>query len=134
MAIRRRLKMSVDEQAIREVVASWMAASQSGDLDTVLSLMSDDVVFMVPGREPFGKEAFAAQSRALAQGGAKMQGESEIVELQVQGDWAWLRNRLRISVTPPGQAPLRHAGYTLTILRKNAQGRWQLVRDANLLA
>jgi uncharacterized protein (TIGR02246 family) len=126
--------MSTDEQAIREVVATWMAASQSGDLDTVLSLMSDDVVFMVPGREPFGKEAFAAQSRALAQSGAKMQGESEIVELQVQGDWAWLRNRLRVSVIPPGQAALQHAGYTLTILRKNAQGRWQLVRDANLLA
>ncbi len=32
------------------------------DKYTVLSLMTDDVVFMVPGREPFGKEAFEATS------------------------------------------------------------------------
>jgi len=126
--------MSADEQAIREVVATWMAASRSGDLDAVLGLMSDDVVFMVPGREPFGKQAFAAQSRAMAQSGARIESEAEIVELQVQGDWAWLRNRLSVSVTLPGQEAMQRAGYTLTILRKSAQGRWQLVRDANLLA
>ena len=126
--------MSADEQAIREVVATWMAASRSGDLDAVLCLMSDDVVFMVPGREPFGKQAFAAQSRAMAQSGARIESEAEIVELQVQGDWAWLRNRLSVSVTLPGQEAMQRAGYTLTILRKSAQGRWQLVRDANLLA
>ena len=57
--------MSEDERAIRELVATWMAASRAGDLDTVLGLMTEDVVFMVPGREPFGKEAFAAQSRGM---------------------------------------------------------------------
>ncbi|HXF53352.1 MAG TPA: hypothetical protein VNK52_04440 [Hyphomicrobiaceae bacterium] len=30
--------------------------------------------------------------------------------------------------------PVRRAGYTLTILRKERDGRWRLVRDANLLA
>ena len=58
--------MTEDERAIRELVATWMAASRAGDLDTVLGLMTEDVVFMVPGREPFGKEAFAAQSRRMA--------------------------------------------------------------------
>jgi len=55
--------MTDDERAIRELVATWMTASQAGDIDTVLGLMTDDVVFMVPGREPFGKEAFAAASQ-----------------------------------------------------------------------
>ncbi len=41
-----------------------MEASKAGDLDTILSLMADDVIFMVPGREPFGKEAFAANRKA----------------------------------------------------------------------
>ena len=54
--------MSDDERAIRELVAAWMAATKAGDHDRVLSLMTDDVVFMVPGREPFGREAFAAAS------------------------------------------------------------------------
>jgi len=126
--------MSDDEQAIRALIAAWMDASKRGDLDTVLGLMSDDVVFMVPGREPFGKEAYAAQTRAMAQTAMQVEGESEIAELQVLGDWAWLRNRLRITVTPPGKDPVLRSGYTLTLLRKNAQGRWQLTRDANLLA
>ena len=51
-----------DEQAIRDLVARWLAASKAGDLDTVLSLMADDVLFMVAGQEPFGKAAFAAAS------------------------------------------------------------------------
>ena len=42
--------MTDDERAIRELIETWMAASKSGDVDTVLSLMADDVVFMVPGR------------------------------------------------------------------------------------
>lgn len=47
--------MTDDERAIRQVVDTWMAASQSGDLATILSLMTDDVIFMVPGEERFGR-------------------------------------------------------------------------------
>ena len=47
--------MTDDERAIRDLVATWMPASQAGDVSTVLGLMADDVVFMVPGREPFGR-------------------------------------------------------------------------------
>jgi uncharacterized protein (TIGR02246 family) len=57
--------MEDDERAIRVVVAKWMAATKAGDLATVLSLMTDDVVFMVPGQEPFGKEAFSALSLGM---------------------------------------------------------------------
>jgi ketosteroid isomerase-like protein len=34
-------------------------------VQTVLSLMADDVIFTVPGREPFGKDAFRAASETL---------------------------------------------------------------------
>lgn len=124
--------MSDDERAIRDLVATWMAASKAGDHDTVLGLMADDAVFMVPGREPFGKEAFAAASQGMQ--GMRIEGTSDIVELQVLGDWAYLRNRLNVTITPPGGAPTTRSGYTLTILRKEADGRWLLARDANLLA
>jgi uncharacterized protein (TIGR02246 family) len=123
--------MSDDERAIRDLIATWMSASQAGDTDTVLSLMTDDVVFMVPGREPFGKEAFASASQDMQ--GMRMVGTSEIRELQVIGDWAFLRGYLHIAVTTPAGNTNRRAGYTLTILRKEADGRWRLARDANLL-
>ena len=57
--------MTDDERAIRELVATWMRASERGDVNTVLSLMADDVIFMVPGREPFGKDVFRAASEAM---------------------------------------------------------------------
>jgi ketosteroid isomerase-like protein len=37
-------------------------------------------------------------------------------------------------MTPPEGEPVRRAGYTLTILRKEPSGKWVLARDANLLA
>jgi uncharacterized protein (TIGR02246 family) len=122
--------MSPDERAIRDLVATWMDASQAGDTQTVLSLMTDDVVFMVPGREPFGKEAFTAMSQGMK--GMRMEGTSDIREIEVLGDWAYLRNYIMVTLTPPEGEPVRRAGYTLTIFRKQ-NGKWLLARDANLL-
>jgi ketosteroid isomerase-like protein len=44
-----------------------------------------------------------------------------------------MRNYLTVTVTPPGAAPIRRAGWTLTILRKTDAGKWVLARDANLM-
>lgn len=123
--------MDKDEQAIRDLVDTWLAATKKGDLETVLSLMADDVVFMVPGHEPFGKEAFAARSRSMKD--VSVEGTSEIQEIEILGDWAWIRNRLKVTITPTDGKPAVHSGYTLTILRKNPDGKWILARDANLV-
>jgi uncharacterized protein (TIGR02246 family) len=123
--------MTDDERAIRELVDTWMAATRSGHLSTVLELMADDVVFMVPGREPFGKEEFRASSEAMR--GANVDGTAEIREIRVIGEWAWIRNHIDLTITPPEGEPQHRAGYTLTILRKGDDGRWRLFRDANLV-
>ena len=124
--------MSPDERAIRDLVDNWMTASRAGDTAAVLNLMADDVVFMVPGREPFGKQAFAANSRSMD--GVRLEGKADIRELKVLGDWAYLRNFIEITITPPGGQPVHRSGYTLTILRKELDGKWVLARDANLVA
>ena len=124
--------MRDDERAIRELVDTWLAASKAGDVAAVLSLMTDDAVFMVPGREPFGKEGFAAAAEAMDQ--VRLEGTSDIKEIQILGDWAYLRSHLKVAMTPPdGGAAVRRSGYTLTILRREPDGRWRLARDANLL-
>src|SRR5205814_5591759 len=73
-----------DERAIRDLVATWMAASRAGDTAKVLSLMADDVIFQVPGREPFGKAAFAAMSQKMSDSmkGVRTEGTSDIRELR----------------------------------------------------
>lgn len=123
--------MSDDERAIRDLVATWMAASQGGDVATVLRLVADDVVFMVPGQEPFGKEAFVAAAQSMKD--VRFEGNYDIREIKVLGDWAYLRNYITITVTPPSGEAVRRAGYTLSILRKQADGKWVLARDANLV-
>lgn len=120
-----------DERAIRELVHRWLEATKAGDYETVLTLMADDVVFMVPGREPFGKEAFARQSQQLKD--ARVEGNSDIKEIEVNGDLAWMRNQLEVKITPPNGQPMTRSGYTLTILRKQADGKWVIARDANLV-
>jgi len=78
--------MTDDERAIRELMATWFDATKKGDTATVLSLMADDVVFMVPGREPFGKEAFQHASNQMK--AVRIDGTSDIQELRMFGDWA----------------------------------------------
>ena len=126
--------MMSDEQQIREVVATWMSATKAGDLTTVLSLMTDDVVFLVAGQEPFGKEHFAAAMKPKSANTPmpKIDGHSEIQEVQVSGNIAYLWSRLSVEMTMPDGKVTHRAGHTLSVFRKTA-GRWQLARDANLL-
>lgn len=123
-----------DEQQIRELVATWMSAIKAGDTATVLSLMTDDVVFLVAGQQPFGKEHFAAAMKPAA--GAPMpqiDGRSELQEIHIAGDFAYMWSKLNVEVTMPDGRVNWRAGHTLSVLRKTG-GRWQLARDANLLS
>jgi uncharacterized protein (TIGR02246 family) len=125
-----------DEQEIRHLVATWMAATKAGDIETVLSLMAEDVVFLRPGHPPMiGKAAFAAAAGAQSdQGPPKFDGTSEIQEIKVLGEWAFMWAKLSVVVTPPGGAPLMtRAGHTLSIVKKH-NGKWVLARDANMLS
>ena len=127
--------MQSDEQQIRQLVSTWMAATKAGDAQTVLSLIADDAVFLVPGRPVMRKPEFEAAARAQADpGGVEFDGHSEIQEIQVAGDWAFMWTRLTVTAKPrQGGASTTRAGHTLTVLKKQ-HGRWVLARDANLLA
>jgi uncharacterized protein (TIGR02246 family) len=123
--------MTDDERAIRDLVTKWMKASETGDVDAVLSLMADDVIFMVPGREPFGKDVFRATLETMKS--VRLNGTSDIRELKVLGNWAYIRNYIEITIMPPDGAAMRRTGYTLSILRKQSDGKWVLWQDANLV-
>jgi uncharacterized protein (TIGR02246 family) len=111
-----------------------MTATKAGDVDKLLSLLADDAIFLVPGRPVMRKPEFAAAARAQASGAApQFDGQSEIQEIRVLGDWAFMWAKLTVVATPPGGGKsLTRAGHTLSILAK--QSRWVLARDANLLA
>ena len=127
--------MHDDEQEIRRLVSTWMAATKAGDVGAVLALMADDAVFLVPGHPPMRKADFAAAAQAQAGPNApQIDGSSDIQEIRLIGDWAFMWARLSVTITPAGGGlPVTREGHTLTILAKQG-GKWLLARDANLLA
>ena len=107
--------MSTDEQAIRPAVQTWMQASADGDLPRILALMDDDVVFLGPGRPAMrGRDAFAAASKAM-EGKVRIEGASDIQEIHVAGDWAYVWTQLTIAMHPSDGSASVHRSRTGTI-------------------
>ncbi len=126
--------MEPDEQEIHEVHSTWIAAVNGGDLDHLLTLMTDDVVFINPGQAPFGRDAFSLAFSAAHQR-ARIHCTSELQEVVVAGEVAYTRSRDALSVTQrAGGAATQFAGHHITVYRKQPDGRWLLARDAHTLS
>ncbi len=126
--------MQDDQRAIREMVDTWLEASKRGDTGTLLNLLADDVLFITPGKEPFGKDEFAAANPAGSMKDIKMEAAIDIKEIEVVGPWAWMRSFLRVSFAPREGETTKLAGHILTVLQKNPDGQWVIKRDANFVA
>jgi uncharacterized protein (TIGR02246 family) len=123
-----------DEQAIRDLMDTWLRATITGDLQTVLTLMSNDAVFLVPGQPPMhGKRAFAEAFQSMIPL-IRIEATHETREIQIHGDIAWCWSQLSVTITPRHGGQTSHrSGHTLSILRKEPAGNWVVIRDANLL-
>ncbi|HEX3624435.1 MAG TPA: SgcJ/EcaC family oxidoreductase [Verrucomicrobiae bacterium] len=128
------MKEEQDKLAIREVIETWIRATADGDIDKILGLMAEDVVFLLPGQPPMrGRDSFAAGFRSII-GKVRIEGKPDIQEIHIAGDYAFCWNQLSITITPTAGGPPKHrAGPVLSVFRKEKDGRWLLYRDANML-
>lgn len=125
--------MSPEEQHLRHVHAAWIGAVNSGDVDLLRTLMTDDAVFLSPGQQPCGPKGFHANF-AAAKDGSVFTCASEIEEVSVVGDIAYVRSRDELRISPRAAGPeVKLAGHRLTIYRRRKDGRWLLARDAHTL-
>ena len=121
-----------DEAAIRELLAAWKRATGEGDVQALLDMLADDVVFLTPGNPPFGKKQFEAGFRQVS-GNSRIDAEQEVSELRCVGDFAYSLSHLRVTVTPKvGGNVVKTEGYVLSVFRQEG-GRWKIGRDANLM-
>jgi uncharacterized protein (TIGR02246 family) len=127
--------MTDDETEIRDLIELWHRASAEGDVDTVLGLMSDDVVFLVAGREPMaGRRAFEKGLRDVLST-HRFASSGDVQEVKVSGDMAYAWSYLTVELTPiAGGETSKRTGSVLSIFNRQQDGSWQLTRDANLLA
>jgi uncharacterized protein (TIGR02246 family) len=120
-----------EERQIRRLIDSWIAASNARDVPALMDMLTDDVIFMTPGRAPFGKAEFAADVERMK--GVAIDARAEVQEIEVFGARAYIRNHIQVELTSPGQTPKRMSGYAMSVLRKDPDGRWRIARDANLV-
>jgi uncharacterized protein (TIGR02246 family) len=126
--------MAADERAVRELHTTWIDAVNAGDLERLLTLITDDVVFLNPGQAPFGRDGFAANFTGAKQR-IRFHCISELEEVVVIGEVAYTRSRDALSVTQrSGGEATQLAGYRITVYREQPDGRWLLARDAHTLS
>ncbi|HEY5382104.1 MAG TPA: SgcJ/EcaC family oxidoreductase [Acidobacteriaceae bacterium] len=125
--------MTADEEEIRGLIAEWARASEDGDLDAIDPLMDAEVLFLTPGNEPFGRESFRQRFEKYVKP-MRIKVRSEVQEVAVSGDLAFARTSLEILVQVDSSEPMRRTGFSLTVYRRGAGGRWKLWRDANLVS
>jgi uncharacterized protein (TIGR02246 family) len=124
--------MPNDEHAIREVMARWRERAAQGDVQALLEMLADDVVFLTPGNAPFGREQFAAGFRQFSSR-ATIETDQDVKEVGVSGDLAYAVSHLRVTINPrDGGARMVNEGDVLSVFRREG-GRWRLARDANLM-
>jgi len=123
------------EAAIREIVEMWHRATAAGDVDRVLSLMTEDAIFLAPERPPVqGRQAFARSLQDLL-ATHTITSKGQVREVVVSGDLAYAWTDLNVAITSrEGTQPVERRGPTLSIFRRQPDGRWLLMRDANMLA
>jgi len=126
--------MDDDERQIRAVHSIWIDAVNAGDLTRLLTLVTDDVVFLNPGQAPSGRAGFSTNfSGALRR--ARIKCISELEEVVIAGEVAYTRSRDALSVTAhDGEEAMQLAGHRITVYRKQSDGRWLLARDAHTLS
>jgi uncharacterized protein (TIGR02246 family) len=81
-----------------------------------------------------GKDAFAANTRAMA-GKVEVHGSADVQEVRVFGDWAYAWVQLTIRKRDVGATDATElTGPAMSVLRRLADGRWVIFRDANMIA
>ena len=110
---------------------NYTKAINSNNLDSLLSMMTEDVVFLAAHSAPMiGKAAI----RPWAEGYLKAfttNWVKESEEFIVSGEWAFERYSYKSTDTPKaGGAPVVDTGWGLVIYHRDADGKWRVARDS----
>lgn len=114
-----------------EVHEAYVQAINSNDLDAMLEIMTDDVVFLAAQEPPMvGKDAVRPWLEGYLEA-YKTHWDKPVLEFVVSGDWAFERYSYKSTDTPRGGGDIvEDTGWGLLIYHRDADGRWRVARDA----
>ena len=117
------------EKSIRTLFGRWYGAMEDGDVATLISLVTVDVIVKAPGASPIiGASALEDALTAFHEEYSETV-DYEIAEVEVSGPLAFARvsESARI-VSKSGPQSSSINGMHLAILRRNRGGEWLLAR------
>lgn len=122
-----------DLEAINALHQRDMEASKKWDVDTLVSLWSDDIVTLTQGEPPLiGKDANRAAILRLREESQEVQITDYILsfnEVRISGDWAFEWGTYSGTVKPvAGGDAIRTTGKVIRVLKKDADGAWKIAR------
>lgn len=112
---------------VEKVVNDIIAADMAGDLDTVMSLYSDDAILLPPGGPDIkGNEAIRSHYERLF-AATDLEIENETHETIVSGNLAMTRGVNRVTAIPKAGGPAKFGrDKYVMVLEKDVAGSWRI--------
>src|SRR3954465_6043769 len=110
---------------------AYVTAINSNNLDSLLGMLTEDVVFL-SAHEPVmvGKAAVRPWLEGYLKA-YKTHWDKPVQEFIVNGDWAFERYAYKSTDTPSGGgAVVEDTGWGLVIYHRDTDGKWRVARDA----
>ncbi len=116
------------EASIRQLpIEKWCEAEAARDLDAKMSLFTSDVVFIAPGAPiVVGQDEVRAWHEA-AWKDTQWQCTGTVDEVQVLGEWGFVRGTFSGEFTPSDGPTTRLSGKFINVVREEG-GHWKIAR------
>jgi uncharacterized protein (TIGR02246 family) len=114
-------------EEIKQLLKEWVEASNAGDIDRIMSLVTDNSVIIPPNAAPLiGKEAIRKdQQQSFDQ--YTSTGDEAVVDFHACGDFAFSRGTWTTSVTPKAGGESKELnGNFIDIYQQRPDGAWKL--------
>jgi ketosteroid isomerase-like protein len=120
-----------DDPAAHQAHEAYVAAINSNNLDALLGVLTEDVVFLAPQESVMvGKAAVRPWLEGYLKA-FKTHWDKPVQEFVVNGEWAFERYSYRSTDTPAGGgAVVEDTGWGLVIYHRDTDGKWRVARDA----
>ena len=111
--------------------SAYTSAINSNNLDSLMGMMTEDVVFLAAHSAPMvGKAAVRPWAEAYLRA-YNTSWDKQSQEFVVAGEWAFERYSYKSTDTPrAGGAPVQDTGWGLVIYHRDPDGKWRVARDA----
>lgn len=126
-----RPETSGNDAAAHQAHEAYVTAINSNNLESLLGMLSEDVVFL-SAHEPVmvGKAAVRPWLEAYLKA-YRTHWDKPVQEFVVNGDWAFERYSYTSTDTPmAGGNPMTDTGWGLVIYHRDSDGKWRVARDA----